>query len=125
MVSSFASFFSGLMDGNTGHMNLAFVRIWSEVCPSDCEGTVCHSCTCADFLYTALCFNSVPLDLFLVSSSRRALPTRPEIVALMEKCGVWVYDDMLQDIKTRFLQYAMEREQNKEGCSMVFTTSHS
>lgn len=74
-------------DGNTGHMNLAFVRIWSEVCPSDCEGTVCHSCTCADFLYTALCFNSVPLDLFLVSSSRRALPTRPEIVALMEKCG--------------------------------------
>ncbi|KAH0852794.1 hypothetical protein HID58_093700 [Brassica napus] len=27
------------MDGNTGHMNLAFVRIWSEVCPSDCEGT--------------------------------------------------------------------------------------
>ena len=109
MVSSFASFFSGLMDGNTGHMNLAFVRIWSEVCPSDCEGTVCHSCTCADFLYTALCFNSVPLDLFLVSSSRRALPTRPEIVALMEKCGVWVYDDMLQDIKTRFLQYGKQR----------------
>ncbi|CAF1914543.1 unnamed protein product [Brassica napus] len=26
-------------DGNTGHMNLAFVRIWSETCPSDCEGT--------------------------------------------------------------------------------------
>ncbi|KAF2599509.1 hypothetical protein F2Q68_00009435 [Brassica cretica] len=70
------------------HMNLAFVRIWSETCPSDCEGTACRATrTCADFLYTALCFNGVPLDLFLVSSSRRALPTRPEIVALMEKCG--------------------------------------
>ncbi|KAH0850194.1 LOW QUALITY PROTEIN: hypothetical protein HID58_095722, partial [Brassica napus] len=57
--------------------------------------------------------------LATVRVRRRALPTRPEIVALMEKCGVWVYDDMLQDIKTRFLQYAMEREQNKEGCSML------
>ncbi|KAG2282127.1 hypothetical protein Bca52824_053347 [Brassica carinata] len=26
-----------------GHMNLAFVRIWSETCPSDCEGTVCRA----------------------------------------------------------------------------------
>uniref|UniRef100_A0A0D3ARN6 Uncharacterized protein n=1 Tax=Brassica oleracea var. oleracea TaxID=109376 RepID=A0A0D3ARN6_BRAOL len=25
--------------GSQGHMNLAFVRIWSETCPSDCEGT--------------------------------------------------------------------------------------
>ncbi|CAN7041727.1 unnamed protein product [Brassica rapa subsp. trilocularis] len=33
---------ASLIFGNTltsWHMNLAFVRIWSEVCPSDCEGT--------------------------------------------------------------------------------------
>lgn len=68
------------------------------------------------FLYIALCFNGVymdrvrkVLDLFFVSSRRRALPTRPSIVSLMEKCMIslsstkrlWVHDllqDMAEDI---------------------------
>ncbi|XP_010417546.1 PREDICTED: protein SUPPRESSOR OF npr1-1, CONSTITUTIVE 1-like [Camelina sativa] len=64
------------------------------------------------FLYIALCFNGVNmdrvrkvLDLFFVSSRRRALPTRPSITALMEKCMIsrsntnrlWVHD-LLQDM---------------------------
>uniref|UniRef100_A0A1J3HBT9 Putative disease resistance protein n=1 Tax=Noccaea caerulescens TaxID=107243 RepID=A0A1J3HBT9_NOCCA len=64
------------------------------------------------FLYIALCFNGVymdrvrkVLDLFFVSSRRRAFPTRPSIVSLMEKCMIslsstkrlWVHD-LLQDI---------------------------
>ncbi|RID56452.1 hypothetical protein BRARA_G03649 [Brassica rapa] len=47
------------------------------------------------FLYVALCFNGVymdrvrkVLDLCFVSSRRRVLPTRPSIVALMEKCMI-------------------------------------
>ncbi|KAG2313623.1 hypothetical protein Bca52824_025180 [Brassica carinata] len=49
MVSLFASFsgFDGSRASESrhcqGHMNLAFVRIWSETCPSDCEGTVCRA----------------------------------------------------------------------------------
>ncbi|KAH0920437.1 hypothetical protein HID58_028097 [Brassica napus] len=68
------------------------------------------------FLYVALCFNGVymervrkVLDLCFVSSRRRVLPTRPSIVALMEKCMIslsknkllWVHDllqDMAEDI---------------------------
>ncbi|KAG7590694.1 Leucine-rich repeat [Arabidopsis suecica] len=68
------------------------------------------------FLYIALCFNGVNmdrvrkvLDLFFVSSRRRVLPTRPSIIALMEKCMIslsntnrlWVHDllqDMAEDI---------------------------
>ncbi|KFK42299.1 hypothetical protein AALP_AA2G238000 [Arabis alpina] len=68
------------------------------------------------FLYIALCFNGVNmervrkvLDLFFVCSRRRPLPTRPSIVALMEKCMIsqskkkrlWVHDllqDMAEDI---------------------------
>lgn len=68
------------------------------------------------FLYIALCFNGVNidrvrkvLDLFFVSSRRRALPTRPSIIALMEKCMIslsntnrlWVHhllQDMAEDI---------------------------
>lgn len=64
------------------------------------------------FLYVALCFNGVymdrvrkVLDLCFVSSRRRVLPTRPSIVALMEKCMIslsknkllWVHD-LLQDM---------------------------
>lgn len=67
-------------DGNTGHMNLAFVRIWSETCPSDCEGTVCRATrTCADFLYTALCFNGVPLDLFWCLPVAELCPPDPRL----------------------------------------------
>ncbi|CAF2065712.1 disease resistance protein RPV1 [Brassica napus] len=67
------------------------------------------------FLYVAVCFNGVymdrvrkVLDLCFVSSRRRVLPTRPSIVALMEKCMIslskkrlWVHDllqDMAEDI---------------------------
>ncbi|EOA33585.1 hypothetical protein CARUB_v10019730mg [Capsella rubella] len=69
------------------------------------------------FLYIALCFNGVSmdrvkklLDLFFVSSRRRKLPTRPSIIALMERCMIslskntnrlWVHDllqDMAEDI---------------------------
>ncbi|CAG7904982.1 unnamed protein product [Brassica rapa] len=75
------------------------------------------------FLYVALCFNGVymdrvrkVLDLCFVSSRRRVLPTRPSIVALMEKCMIslskakrlWVHD-LLQDMAEEIICKAKMR----------------
>ncbi|XP_010540166.1 PREDICTED: protein SUPPRESSOR OF npr1-1, CONSTITUTIVE 1-like [Tarenaya hassleriana] len=68
------------------------------------------------FLYVACCFNGEymdrvrkVLDLFVVSSGRRPLPSRPSIITLMEKCLIscssrkrlWVHgllQDMAKDV---------------------------